>query len=298
MTASPIAPGSARAWLLATRPQTLTAAVVPVAVGTACAAAVGGFAPAPALAALVCAMLIQVGTNLANDLFDFESGADDDNRLGPTRAAQAGLLSPRALRRGTIATFAAATAVGGYLVYVGGWPVVAMGAASIASGVAYTGGPYPLGYHGLGDVFVMIFFGFVAVCGTAYVQVGSVPELAWWCSLPVGAIATAVLVVNNLRDRDTDRGAGKRTLAVRFGAAGARAEYVALMALAYATPAALVVSGLAGPLALLPLLSLPVAVILSRAVLARDGAALNPLLARTAQLLALYGGLLAAGLAL
>lgn len=294
---SAIAPGSARAWLLASRPQTLTAAVVPVAVGTACAAAVGGFAAGPALAALVGAMLIQIGTNLANDLFDFASGADDEHRLGPTRAAQAGLLSPAALRAGMVAVFAAATAVGVYLTWVAGWPIVAIGVASIASGIAYTGGPFPLGYHGLGDVFVLIFFGFVAVCGTVYVQVGAVPALAWWCALPVGAIATAVLVVNNLRDRDTDRGAGKRTLAVRLGARGARLEYAGLMLVAYATPLALWATGRAGALVLLPLATAPLAAILVHAVWLRDGAALNPLLVRTAQLLALYGALFTIGLA-
>jgi 1,4-dihydroxy-2-naphthoate octaprenyltransferase len=297
-TATVPAPGSIGAWLLASRPKTLTAAVVPVAVGSACAAAVGGFRAGPAIAALLGAMLIQIGTNFANDLFDFEAGADDHTRLGPTRAAQAGLLSCGQLRAGMIAVFALATAAGAYLTWVAGWPVVVIGLASIASGIAYTGGPFPLGYHGLGDLFVMIFFGFVAVAGTAYVQLGAVPALAWWAAVPVGAIATAVLVVNNLRDRETDARAGKRTMAVRLGAAGARAEYALLLAAAYATPVALWLTGLSGAWVLLPLASLPLAALATRAVLTRDGAALNPLLERTAQLLAVHGALLAVGLAL
>ena len=175
-------------------------------------------------------MLLQVGSNLANDVFDFEKGADTDERLGPVRAAQAGLLEPRQLRTGMLVVFALALAIGVYLTAVAGPVVIAIGLASIASGVAYTGGPYPLGYHGLGDVFVMAFFGFVAVCGTAFVQAGHVPARAWFASGPVGAIATAVLVVNNVRDRETDVKAGKRTLPVRFGRRAGIVEYGFLIA--------------------------------------------------------------------
>lgn len=292
-----VRPNSAQAWLLASRPATLTAAVVPVLVGSACAAAAGGFRLGPALAALLGAMLIQIGTNFANDVFDYEKGADTGERLGPTRAAQAGLLSPRALRAGLAAVFGLATACGLYLAWVAGWPVVAIGLASMLAGVAYTGGPYPLGYHGLGDVFVLGFFGFVAVCGTAFVQLGYVPALAWWAAVPVGAVATAILVVNNLRDRHTDVRAGKRTLAVRLGAGAARAEYALLLAAAYAVPIAVVARGLASTWALLPLASLPLAVAFTRAVWRAEGAALNPYLKRTAQLLLVHGVLLAVGLA-
>lgn len=294
-----IAPGSARAWLLAARPATLSAAVVPVAVGTACAIAAGGFAAGPALAALLGAVFIQIGTNFANDVFDFEQGADTAERLGPTRATQAGLLTPAQMRAGMVAAFGLATAAGVYLALVAGWPVLAIGVASVLSGIAYTGGPYPLGYHGLGDVFVMIFFGFVAVCGTAFVQLGQVPALAWWASVPVGALATAILVVNNVRDRDTDVRAGKRTLAVRLGRGAGVAEYVLLMAAAYGTPVALVLMKLAGPAALLPVLTLPLAAGQIRVMAGTaEGAALNLCLKRTAQLLLLFGLLFAVGLVL
>ena len=287
-----------RAWVLASRPATLTAAFVPVAVGTACAVAAGGFRPDTALAALAGAMLIQIGTNFANDVFDYEKGADTDERLGPTRAVASGLLSPRAVRLGMVAAFALATAAGAYLAAVAGWVVVAIGVASVLSGIAYTGGPYPLGYHGLGDVFVMVFFGFVAVCGTAFVQLGRVPESAWLASAAVGSIATAILVVNNLRDRVTDAASGKRTLAVRLGRRGTIAEYVALLAVAYAVPIVLAATELTSAWALLPLASLPLAAALARSVAARDGAALNPVLGRTARLLLLHGVLFAVGIAL
>lgn len=291
--------GSVGAWVLACRPQTLTAAFVPVAVGTACAAHAGGFRLGPALAALAGAFLIQIGTNLANDVFDAEQGADTAERLGPTRAVQAGLLSARQVRAGIAVAFGLAMACGGYLTWVAGPVVVAIGLASLASGLAYTGGPYPLGYHGLGDLFVLAFFGFVAVCGTAYVQTGAVPLVAWWAAIPVGAIATAILVVNNVRDMGTDVKAGKRTLAVRLGRRGAHAEYAALLVVAYAIPPALVVRGLASAWTLAPLATLPLAVALTRRLLAaRGGPAHNRLLGATAGLLLLFGVLFAAGLAL
>ncbi|MFW5925352.1 MAG: 1,4-dihydroxy-2-naphthoate polyprenyltransferase [Myxococcota bacterium] len=291
-------PGRLRAWWLAARPATLTAAVVPVVVGTACAVAVSGFRPGPAVAALLGAMLIQVGTNFANDVFDYEKGADTDARLGPTRAVASGLLTPAAMRRAMAIAFALATGCGVYLTWVAGWPVVAIGVASIVAGMAYTGGPYPLGYHGLGDPFVFVFFGFVAVCGTAYVQVLEVPAIAWWASVPVGCIATAVLVVNNLRDRTTDVGAGKRTLAVRLGRRGAVAEYVLLLAASYATPVLMWALGVVSWPVLLPLASLPSAVAVARRLIASEGAALNPLLGATARLLVWFGLPFAVGLAM
>ncbi|MFW6051622.1 MAG: 1,4-dihydroxy-2-naphthoate polyprenyltransferase [Myxococcota bacterium] len=292
------APGRWRAWWLAARPATLTAAVVPVVVGTACAATVGAFRAGPALAALCGAVLIQIGTNFANDVFDYEKGADTEARLGPTRAVAAGLIAPRSMRAGMIAAFALATGCGVYLVWVAGWPVVAIGVASILAGVAYTGGPYPLGYHGLGDLFVLVFFGFVAVCGTSYVQVLAVPDVAWWASVPVGCLATAILVVNNLRDRATDVRAGKRTLAVRLGRGGALAEYALLLGLAYATPLLLWAVGPSRWPVLLPLLTLPAAVRLVRRVWASEGRALNPMLAGTARLLVWFGLPFALGVAL
>ena len=210
-----IRPGSLRAWVLAARPATLAVAVVPVLVGTAIAHAMHHARIGPALAALLGAMWIQIGTNFANDVFDYEKGADTEERLGPVRATQAGLLDARAMRIGMIASFALATFAGTYLLAVAGWPVFVIGIVSIASGIAYTGGPYPLGYNGLGDLFVFVFFGFVAVCGTVFVQTASVPWMAIAASIPVGALATAILVVNNVRDGATDVKAGNSGGALR-----------------------------------------------------------------------------------
>ena len=289
-------PDPLRTWIAAARLRTLPAAVVPVAVGTACAAASGGVALGLVLAALGGALAIQIGTNFANDVFDAERGADGPDRIGPLRAVAAGLITPGAMKRAMIAAFGAATLLGVYLVAVAGWPVVAIGVASVVSGIAYTGGPWPLGYHGLGDLFVLVFFGFVAVCGTAFVQLGRVPDLAVAASVPIGALATAILVVNNLRDRATDERAGKRTLAVRLGRRGALIEYAALVAIAYAVPAALAAGGRLA--VALPLLSAPIAAVRVRALIAAgDGPAFNHCLAATAQLLLLFGGLFAAGLA-
>ena len=299
-----IRPGSAAAYLLASRPATLTAAIVPVLVGTACAAAAGGFAAGPALAALLGAAWIQIGTNFANDVFDFEKGADTAERLGPTRATQAGLLTPRQVRAGMVVSFALATLCGVYLTWVAGPAIVVIGVLSVLSGIAYTGGPYPLGYHGLGDVFVFLFFGIVAVAGTAFVQLLRVTELALLCALPVGALATNILVVNNLRDRETDVKVGKRTLAVRLGRRGALLEYAALLALAYVVPLGLCAQALLrggggrAALVLLPLLSLPVGAGLLRRLQREEGRALNPLLAASAKLLLLHGALFALGVAL
>jgi 1,4-dihydroxy-2-naphthoate octaprenyltransferase len=269
---------------------------VPILVGSAVAWREQEFRLIPVLVTALCAILIQIGTNFANDVYDYEKGADTSERLGPTRVVQAGLLSPRQVRVGMVWVFALALLCGAYLAWVAGWPILLIGILSIAAGIAYTGGPYPLGYHGLGDLFVLIFFGFVAVCGTAFVHLGRVPELAVWSSLPVGALATAILVVNNLRDRETDLLAGKRTLAVRLGRQGALAEYFLLIGLAFGIPAALLFHGL-GPWVLLPLLTLPMAFGLCRQVLSHSGRDLNPTLAGTARLLLLHGALFAFGLA-
>lgn len=282
-------------WLSAARPRTLPAAAAPVLVGMAVAAHDGFFNLGPALAALVGALLIQIGTNFANDVFDFQKGADTQARLGPTRATQAGWVTPRQMLAATALTFGLAVLVGAYLVWVGGWPVVIIGVLSILSGLAYTGGPFPLGYNGLGDLFVFIFFGLVAVMGTYYVQAGVVSALAVWAAIPVGLLATAIIVVNNLRDVDTDRKAGKRTLAVRFGVAWVRAEYRLLLVAAYMAPVAAWLSGQAPAGALLAWLSLPLAVRLIRAVYTQTGKALNPVLGGTGQLELVYGGLYALG---
>lgn len=287
---------STRIWIDAARPRTLPAAIVPVAVGTACVAAVGHVAWLPALAALAGSLAIQVGTNFANDVFDAERGADGPDRIGPTRAVSAGLISAGAMKRAMVLAFAIAAGFGLYLASVGGWPIVLAGVLSILSGIAYTGGPYPLGYHGLGDVFVMIFFGVVAVCGTAFVQLGHVPGIAMLAALPVGALATAILVVNNLRDRPTDARAGKRTLAVRLGRRGALVEYIGLVGVAYVVPAALAVCH---PAAALPLVTAPLALARIRGLLgATTGPEYNECLAGTAKLMLLHGALFAVGLCL
>jgi 1,4-dihydroxy-2-naphthoate polyprenyltransferase len=294
-----VRPGSVRAWVIAARPPTLSAAIVPVLVGTACAVSEYGFRPGPAAGALLGALLLQIAANFANDVFDYEKGADTAERLGPVRAVQAGLLSPSVVRRGLYVVLALALLVGIYLTVVAGAPVVVIGLASMAAAVAYTGGPYPLGYHGLGDVFVMLFFGFVAVLGTTFVELGRVTPVAWLASVPVGALATAILVVNNLRDIATDRVAGKRTLAVRWGERGALTEYALLLAVAYAMPVVVLVTRERGSLwVLLPLLTLPLGVRLFQRVRLERGRALNPLLAGTAKLLLIYGVLFSVGLAL
>jgi len=291
-------PSAVSSWLLAARPKTLSAASVPVLVGCACAVSARVFHVGPALATLAGALLLQIGANFANDVYDYEKGADTAERLGPTRAVQAGLITPAAMKRGMYLVFALALLLGAYLTAVAGPAILAIGIASIISAIAYTGGPYPLGYNGLGDVFVFVFFGLVAVCGTVFVQVGEVPAFAVWCSLPVGALATAILVVNNLRDHETDARAGKRTLAVRFGPRAAIYEYGLLLAFAYAVPLYLATSSARGRFALLPLLTLPLARRLMRAVATETGRALNARLAGTAQLLFLFGVLFAAGIAL
>jgi 1,4-dihydroxy-2-naphthoate octaprenyltransferase len=294
---SAIAPGSLRAWLLASRPKTLSAAFVPVAVGTACAQASASLRFGPAVAALLGSFCLQIGANFANDVFDYEKGADTADRLGPTRAVQAGLLDPQAVRRGMYLVFGLALLIGIYLTWVAGPIVIAIGVCSILSAIAYTGGPYPLGYNGLGDVFVFVFFGLVAVCGTTFVQTGYVPTLSLWASVPVGALATAILVVNNIRDRKTDKIAGKRTLAVRFGRRVALTEFTLLCAMSYAVPCVLFLSRQLGPTALAPLFTMPMAVRLMIRITRTEGRSLNPVLVGTAKLLLVFGILFAAGIA-
>lgn len=286
------------AWLLAIRPKTLSAAFAPVAVGTALAHREGGARLLPALAALMGALLIQIGTNFLNDYYDFKNGADTAERLGPTRVTQAGLLAPQAVRSAGFLCFAAAFVLGCYLVAQGGWAIVAIGLSSLLSGYAYTGGPYPLGYRGWGDVFVFLFFGFAAVAGTYCVQTGRLSPLSLLVSLPVGALATAILAVNNLRDASTDAKAGKRTLVVRLGRKGGQWEYGLLLLLAFATPAALVVFAGFRPLALLPLASLPLAIAPLKRVWTQSGKALNPALGETARLQMAFSVLYALGISL
>lgn len=287
-----------KVWALAARPKTLPAAAAPVFIGTGLAALRGGFAAGPAIAALLGALLIQVATNLANDYYDFVRGGDTDDRIGPTRVTQAGLVAPEAVRRAMLFVLAAAFTVGIYLVSVGGWPIVWIGLASLVCAVAYTGGPFPLAYHGLGDLFVFVFFGLVAVSGTVWVQTLTFPREALWAGAGVGALSTAILVVNNLRDIPTDREAGKRTLAVRLGVSGSRAQYVGLLALGAAVPL-VGVSWFGWPkAALASLVVYGAALSPLRSVMSFERPAqLLPALGGTARIVALYGVLLGAALA-
>lgn len=288
-----------RAWVMAARPKTLPAAVAPVVVGTGLAIHDGAFALLPALAALAGALLFQIGVNFANDYFDYVKGIDTADRLGPPRVTASGLLSPEELRLGLAAVLGMALLVGVYLVSVGGWPVVIIGLASIPAILAYSGGPYPLASHGLGDLFVFIFFGLVGVCGTYYVQALALTPTAVFAAVPVGAMITAILVVNNLRDIDTDRKAGKRTLAVMVGPAATRAEYAALVAVAYLVPGLLWASGAFPVWVILPWGSLTLAWRAVEAIYrAADGPAFNRLLADTARLSLIFSLLFAAGVVL
>lgn len=288
-------PGAFSIWLQAIRPATLPAAVAPVVLGAAAAKSDGVFSMIPVLAALIGALLIQIGTNLANDYFDFKKGADTADRLGPIRVTQRGWIAPKDVARATIVTFLLALATGVYLMVHGGIPILILGIVSILCGVLYTGGPAPLAYVGLGDIFVLVFFGPVAVCGTYYVQCQALSWNALWVSLPIGLLTTAILVVNNLRDRNTDAIAGKKTWAVRFGERFTRGEYLFLIGAAYAVPVVMVAMELAPMGWLLPLLSAPLASRRVGQVLTTDGAALNPLLGATARLGLIYSALFAVG---
>lgn len=289
--------GSPQAWLMAMRPRTLPVSVGPVLVGTSVAFVEGRVRFGPALAAALGALLLQVGSNFANDVFDFEKGADTEDRIGPPRATQLGLLPASALKRGMVAIFGLAMAVGLYLSFIAGPSIIVIGIVSIIAAIAYTGGPWPLGYHGLGDPAVFIFFGLVAVVGTTFVQTGTLPALAWIAALPVGFLATAILVVNNLRDIDSDGRVGKRTLAVRMGRRGARLEWASLVFGAYLATVAIWLAFEVEGWVLLPWLSLPRAFSLWRVVsMDEAGPALNEALAGTAQLGVLFSLLFALGL--
>jgi 1,4-dihydroxy-2-naphthoate octaprenyltransferase len=289
----------AAAWKLAVRLPTLPAAIAPVLVGTALAIERDTFDALPALAALFGALCLQVGANFANDAFDFQRGADTEDRLGPPRATQTGLLSAREVKAGMWAAFALAFVAGIYLVAVGGWLIVVIGLASIAGAIVYTGGPWPIGYHALGDLFTFLFFGLAAVLGTFYVQAGEGTRTAWLAASAMGCTVTAILVVNNLRDIDTDRRAGKRTLAVVLGRAGTRAWFVVLVAAAYALAFATWLAGNASALVLLTLLALAAGAAPLRAVAGGvEGRPLNVALKEAARFHLVFGALLALGIAL
>jgi 1,4-dihydroxy-2-naphthoate octaprenyltransferase len=301
-----------KAWVMAARPQTLPAAASPVLVGTGVAVGAGVFEPIAAVFALVGALLLQIGTNFANDYYDAVQGADTDDREGFTRVTAGGLIQPEAVKRAMAATFGLAILVGTYLVYIGGVPILIIGLASVVAGITYTGGPLPYGYRGLGDLFVFVFFGLVAVAGTYYVQAvsgvsgafplwvpnGTLSADAIVAGLPAAGLATAILIVNNIRDRETDAAAGKRTLAVMFGYRASRIEWSAMAGLAYAIPIVFWLDG-HHVAVLLPLLTIPLALRLGSTVWHRsDGDALNPALERTGQILFAHSALFAIGFAL
>jgi 1,4-dihydroxy-2-naphthoate octaprenyltransferase len=288
-----------RLWALAARPRTLPAAVAPVLVGTALAISEDEFRPLAFAAALIGSVFIQIGTNLSNDYSDARRGADTEDRLGPVRVTAGGLMPPQRVLVGTYVAFGIAVAAGLYLAAVAGWELLAVGVASIAAGVLYTGGPRPYGYAGLGELFVFLFFGIVAVNGSYYVQTEEFSWEAFALSLPVGLLAAAILVVNNVRDIDTDRRAGKRTLAVKLGRERARRLFAAMVALAFALPPVTWLTGGLSAWLLLVLAALPLAPPLVRTVSSRtDGPALNGALARTGLLLAVFSLLLSAGVLL
>lgn len=284
-----------RAWILASRPKTLPAAATPVIVATFVAIGDGVFQFWHAFAALIGAFLIQIGTNFANDYYDFKKGTDTEERLGPTRVTQAGLLSPKEVMLGMWLVFALAVLIGIYILFIGGWPIFILGLLSILFGIAYTGGPYPLGYNGLGDIFVFIFFGFVAVGGTYYIQAGTITPQVYWASVPIGLLTTAILVVNNFRDLEQDKKAGKRTLAVRFGKKITQLEYFLLLGLSYLVPVIMWRIELVSYWILLIFLSFPLSFSLSKDMLEKQGRALNETLAGTGKLELIYGLLFSIG---
>ena len=291
--------GTLPLWLLAVRLRTLPAAVAPVLVGTALAASEDEFRLLPFVAALVGSIFIQIGTNLSNDYSDARRGADTEDRLGPVRVTAGGLMPPKRVLVGTYVAFGIAVAAGLYLAAVAGWELLVVGAASILAGVLYTGGPRPYGYEGLGELFVFVFFGVVAVVGSYYVQTEEISWEAFALAAPVGLLASAILVVNNVRDIETDRRAGKRTLAVKLGRHRARILFMAMVILAFAAPAATWACGGLSVWLLLTLAALPLAPPLIETVSSRtDGPALNGALAGAARLLAVFSLLLSAGVLL
>src|SRR6201994_4515196 len=290
---------AARIWVMAARVRTLPAAIAPVLVGTSLALGAGHFHPLAFLAALLGAVFIQVGTNLSNDYSDARRGADTEDRIGPVRVTAGGLLPPGRVLVATYLTFGAAVLCGFSLIAVAGWLLLAIGPASILAGVLYTGGPRPYGYEGLGELFVFLFFGIVAVAGSYFVQVEHLDWEAFALAVPVGLIATAILVVNNIRDIDSDRRAGKRTLAVRLGRQRTRGMFAVVIYLAFLLAPVTWIFGPLKPWLFLSWLTLPLAAAVIRTVRNHtDGASLNAALARTGLLQLTFCTLLSAGLLL
>jgi 1,4-dihydroxy-2-naphthoate octaprenyltransferase len=281
----------------AARPQTLAAALVPVLVGASLAYQHNVLNLTNTTVALLCAMLIQIGTNFANDYFDFIKGSDTDERIGFRRATAAGLITPEQMKNATILTMGLAFIFGLYLVWTAGWIVLVIGILSLLFGVLYTGGPFPLGYNGLGDLFVFIFFGIVAVMTTYYVNALEWSEASFWASLAVGGLCVNILVVNNLRDVEQDKKSGKRTIGVLFGEITLKFEYLLMVLVAFAVPPHLFVQMEYNSWIMLPYLSLPLAAFyVYRIWTEEDKKELNPMLERTAQYMVIFGVLLSTGI--
>jgi 1,4-dihydroxy-2-naphthoate polyprenyltransferase len=293
-----VSPGSLKAWILAARPKTLTAALSPVFVGTALAMRRDHFELGAGTLALLGAICLQIASNFANDVFDYEKGADTAERLGPRRAVQSGWLSPRQMRIGLAVVVGLGLLVGSALAWLKGGVIIALGLGSLVAALGYTGGPYPLGYNGLGDLFVLLFFGLVAVLGTEFVHGAPITLISVLYAVALGGLATNLLVVNNVRDQSTDVRAGKRTLAVRFGRRFAEFEFLGFTAVAYGVPILSVALGFLRAPALLPLLSLPLAIRNVLSLRRLEGRELNSLLGRVAGLLFVYAVLASVGLLL
>lgn len=283
-------------WILASRPKTLLAAVVPVLIGTSIVSFETKVNFSAAIIALICAILIQIGTNFVNDLYDYLSGADTESRKGPTRALASGLITVNEMKLAIILVFTITFILGLYLVYISTWITLLIGIMSIFAGIAYTAGPFPLAYNGLGDVFVFLFFGVVGTVGTYYVQVVDISPLVLWASIPVGALITNILVVNNYRDIDEDREVGKNTLAVKMGRKFTRYQYLIFMILSYLILFVVYFTFNQSLFVFLPLITLPLAIKLIKMIFSFKGEELNRTLELTAKLSALYGILFAVGI--
>jgi 1,4-dihydroxy-2-naphthoate polyprenyltransferase len=290
--------GKIRSWVIASRPRTLPAAVVPILVGSAAASSDNKFILLYASIALICSLLIQIGTNFTNDLYDYLNGADNEKRKGPLRVMVNGLISVTEMKTGITIVFLSAFGLGLYLVYTGGFIVLIIGIASIIAGFAYTAGPYPLAYNGLGDFFVFIFFGVVGTVGTYFVQAHTLSYLPFLCSIPVGALVTNILVVNNYRDIDEDRAANKYTLAVKFGRVFTRYQFIFLLLISFIMPLILYFGLDFKYWVFLPYLTIPIAFRLIKMLYSFEGKELNKTLELTARLSALFGLLLSAGILL
>lgn len=286
------------AWVIASRPKTLLAALVPVVVGTSVAINDDVFKPPAAIIALLCSLLIQIGTNFVNDLYDFLAGTDKKERSGPQRAVASGILTTSEMKIGIIISFGLSFMLGLYLVYIGGWEILLLGVISIIAGIAYTAGPFPLAYNGLGDVASFLFFGLIGTVGTYYVQALEISATSFWASIPVGALITNILVVNNYRDRIEDRSNGKNTLAVLIGERFTRIQYVLFMIISYSILFIVYFTYKASLFVFLPVLSLPLSIKLVRMIYTLHGKDLNKTLELTAKLSALYGLLFAIGILL